>query len=82
MSMPPREWPSIRSYEEACMRITCQKMEIKENSYMNVRTGKKLRETKMEKKVYMQRWGWMRSVVRGGNPRHPRKEPGGPGTAP
>jgi hypothetical protein len=32
---------------------------------MNARTGKKLRATKMEKKVYPQRRGRMRGVVRG-----------------
>lgn len=41
------------------------KESINENTYMNARTGKKLRATKMEKKVYPQRRGRMRGVVRG-----------------
>ena len=42
-----------------------RKEPIDENAYMNARIGKKLRATKMKKKVYPQRWGRMRGVDRG-----------------
>jgi hypothetical protein len=36
---------------------------INESAYMNARTGKKLRATKMEKNVYPQRRGRMRGAL-------------------
>lgn len=37
------------------MNMTCQDMATNERSYMNARTGKKLRVPKTEKKTYRQR---------------------------
>jgi hypothetical protein len=52
------------------------------DSYMNVRTGKKLRATTIEKKTCLQKEGHLRGVVRGGIQNHSRKESGTPGTMP